>query len=126
MTCQPSQPQACTPPINPNPAVFGVAPGTILSQVGNSEVGGHIISECTPLPPEYLQKVYFGEFVEDPEADNVIDLSTKFNQNVDILNEALEAVSLLVVRMKSLVDRGLVDGYVNGGVSVKLVRTTTP
>lgn len=124
MSCNPN-PNPCCPANNNETPVFGVAPGTILSQVGNAEVGGYIISDCSDIPPEYLQKVYFGEFVEDPEADDVIDLAEKFNDNVDILNEALSVVSLLKTRMQSLVDRGLVDGYVNGGASVQLRRIAT-
>jgi hypothetical protein len=70
-----------------------------------------------PLTQENgLEKVYKGEFEQDPSADFLLDVVDKCNHNVDILDEGLGAVAVLQAQLAKISAKGLLDGYLNGGV----------
>lgn len=69
----------------------------------------------TQLPNE-LQTLFAGEFEEDPSADTLEDLATKFNQNMELLDVALGTVRELDENMDSVEAKGLTVGVLYGGV----------
>lgn len=66
--------------------------------------------------PNGLEKVYLGEFEQDPSADYIVDVVKKFNYDVDLLDLEVGNIRKLQQEMAILAGRGLLDGYLYGGV----------
>lgn len=63
-----------------------------------------------------LQKVYTGAFEQDPEADYIVDLAKKLNFDMDQLDSDLVELDVTKAQALAASERGLVDGFLNGGV----------
>jgi hypothetical protein len=64
-----------------------------------------------------LELVYKGEFEQDPASDFVVDFVDKHNHNMEHLDNALGDIAVLRAEMAILAARGLLSGFVNGGLA---------
>jgi hypothetical protein len=62
-----------------------------------------------------LEKIYKGEFEQDPSADYVIDIVDKFNHNVGVVDTTVGKVLNMEQLMLYLRAKGLFDGFLHGG-----------
>lgn len=69
--------------------------------------------------PTFLgfQKVYTGAFEQDPEADYIVELAQKLNLNIDLLDSRLQELEITEDYALQAKQHGLVDGFLNGGLS---------
>lgn len=70
-----------------------------------------------PYTSNGLELVNTGDFVSDFEADNVIEVCQKLNNNMALLDTVISDVKVLTTKMSILEARGHVIGLTNGGVT---------
>jgi hypothetical protein len=63
-----------------------------------------------------LEKVYKGEFEQDPAADYLVEVVDKYNYNAEIIDDSLGEVAALQAQLAILSSLGILDGFLNGGV----------
>lgn len=64
-----------------------------------------------------FQKIYTGAFEQDPEADYIVELAQKLNLDIDLLNSRLVELEVTELYALAAKERGLVDGFLNGGLA---------